>query len=328
VLIRGNNITVTGGRVIGVQSPLLKWHDYKRALDGDMARLEGTGITVRGIYLDRGEDGFSTIGGKAVIDQVFADHIRDDIIEDDHGRSFSITNSFVRGQTFLSMRGTFQESAPVVNIRNVLVELILQPHAGGTSPTDINTRGGYPFKDGLGSGYFFKLDGNGREHFNISDSMFLTSRPGSSGQSNLNWPKNVTIGPNVTVIWMGAGHYPGASTLPAGVRLIEGNRASFDGAVAKFFAAHPQFADVRPGGVPIALPLPVAATPVDPLVDPPVVLVGRDVLEARYVAKVTAPIVQAYARAGLAKSYADSMVARFASIAAGLPESVLRAIMG
>lgn len=240
VAIDGNQqVWIDGGRVLGQQSSLLKWHDEKRANDGDAYHVDvAAPWELRNFYVNNVEDGVGTINGTFDIHDGFLDHIRDDAIENDANRSGTVRDLLVRGQTFYSDRGVANPNT-LVTFDNVLVELILQPHAGHLSPDDINTAGGYPYPDGLGSGYFFKMMGADSGTIEVRNSSFLMPRNPTSSDSAADFPPGVYE--NVTVYWMGQGAYPGQ--LQPGITLINGDRTAFDAKVSQFFAAHPQFAE-------------------------------------------------------------------------------------
>jgi len=247
------DITMRGGVVQGQLDPLAPWHIYKGIADGDAVRVEALGnIVVDAIRVDNKEDGFAprTANDKASDDAHFTlrnayfTRIHDDAVENDSTKNLIVENSFFQAHTFYSSRGTPNPNAQI-QIRNVVAELILQPHegriSGSTLDLRVNEAGGYPYPDGLGSGALFKLDGGGKDgHILVEDSVFLVPRhSASSNDANALDQPGLTFH-NVTVVWLGEGAYPG--TIPAGVTITR-DRSVFDGAKADFFASHPQFTE-------------------------------------------------------------------------------------
>jgi hypothetical protein len=210
--------------------------------DGDGIRVEGAGrYEIRGTRIDNVEDGISprgTAGAQFVIRDVFMSRVHDDGVENDEIHSGELNDSFFQTHTFYSARGG-NNPAAVFRVRNCVVELILQPHQGGSDQQDINTRGGYPYPDGRGCGCLFKMDQNQPERsgkVDVRDSVFLVPRHSSSSNRAMKFAAGHFE--NVTVVWLGDGEYPHAP--PTGVTITR-DRATFDQAVDKFFAAHADF---------------------------------------------------------------------------------------
>lgn len=239
----GRNLTVIGGTIRGLMHPDAPWHLWKDLADGDGLRTEGTGlITVKQVVVDNVEDGYSPNGSPEstfLVEDCKFLRIHDDIIEDDHLHSGTIRNVYGEGHTFISHRPSKGKSGgrnTVINVEHVVIRLLLQPHQGDHSPTDINERGGYPFADGLGCGTLFKWTPAGGS-INVSDSVFLVERPATSSFKAMTFPPGKYR--NVTIVWLGAGEYPAA--LPAGVT-ISRDRKVFDLAKEAWDRQHPELA--------------------------------------------------------------------------------------
>ncbi|MBI3839611.1 MAG: hypothetical protein HY288_16950 [Planctomycetia bacterium] len=245
VTIRGNsaNVVLTGGTIQGMMDPRAPWHVWKEYADGAGLRVEGEGTyEIKNVAIKNVEDGIDPrgpAGAKFYIHDVFMDQIHDDMVENDAIHSGTIADSYMRGHTFLSARGKRTDSQAVVQIRNVVVELILQPHQGDHGPTDINTRGGYPFPDGLGNGSIFKWSGSSGG-VDVRDSVFLVHRAASSSNKAMRFAPGAYS--NVTIVWLGQGSYPAPA--PPGVTITR-DRAVFDRTVKAFFVAHPKLVPDR-----------------------------------------------------------------------------------
>ena len=242
----GRDVTVVGGTIHGVMHPAAPWHLWKDLADGDGLRTEGTGLmTVKNVQIDNVEDGYSPNGSPEstfLVEDCKFTRIHDDIIEDDHLHSGTIRNIYAEGHSFLSHRpskGKQGNLATVVNVEQVVVRLLLQPHQGDHTPQDINHAGGYPYPDGLGSGTLFKWTIGGGT-LNVSDSVFLIERPSTSSNQAMAFPPGTYR--NVTIVWLGAGEYPAA--IPNGV-VVSRDRRIFDQAKAAWDAKHPALAAER-----------------------------------------------------------------------------------
>lgn len=249
------DFSIRGGVVVGLLDPLAPWHIWKGIADGDGLRVEGSGtIDVSAIRIDNVEDGFSphsANGADKPTDQVnyklhdvYFSRIHDDMIENDATRNLDVRDVYMTGHTFYSSRGTANPNA-VVNIDRAIVELFPQPHEGRISGTsgdlNINQAGGYPFADGLGVGSILKLDSAGKNgKITIKNSVFLVPRASTSSMDAMRLDEPDVIWQNVTVVWLGAGNYPGK--IPPGVTITR-DRSAFDQAKAQFFASHTNFAD-------------------------------------------------------------------------------------
>lgn len=245
------NFAIHGGLVQGEFDPKAPWHVWKGLADGDGLRVEGKGlINVSSVRIDNSEDGFSpqtaddshtaTFNLK---DQYYT-RIHDDMVENDSKHDINISDSFMQGHTFYSMSGTSNPNAKTT-IKNVVVELILQPHEGRISGQSldlkVNTAGGYPYPDGLGCGSIWKTDGGGKDGtIAVENSVFLVPRNGTSSMDSMRLDVAGITYKNVTIVWLGDGDYP--SVIPPGVTITK-DRSVFDNAKASFFAAHPQFTE-------------------------------------------------------------------------------------
>ncbi|MBI3838219.1 MAG: hypothetical protein HY288_09845 [Planctomycetia bacterium] len=243
VAVKGTSsgVTISGGTIIGMMDPIAPWHVWKNYSNGGAINIEGTGTeTITGAVVKNMEDGIrirGAVGATFNVHDVYMTQLHDDMIDNTDVHSGTIANSFFRGHTFLSNRGG-NNPAAVVTIQNDVVELMLQPHMGDNGITDINTKGGYPFPDGLGNGSMFKWEdsNNSSGTVDVTDSVFLVNRPATSSNGAMAFPAGHYR--NVTVVWLGGGAYP--VPVPSGVTITT-DRTIYDKAVDAFFASHPNF---------------------------------------------------------------------------------------
>ena len=251
VSIRGTSarLTIQGGTIIGQLKHQAPWHVWKMHADGDGLRVEGDeSYEIDGTRIHNVADAIAPRGSQSAvfdIHDVYATSIHDDAVENDEIHSGSISDSFFKTHTFLSARPTsgsnISNPSAVVTVENCVVHLLLQPHQGGTGgPTDINTAGGYPFDDGLGTGSIFKFDWGTTNSGTVvvRNTVFLIERNSASSKTAMQFAPGTYE--NVTVVWLGGGDYPWAA--PTGVT-ITSDRTAYDQAKAAFFAAHPEFED-------------------------------------------------------------------------------------
>jgi hypothetical protein len=233
---KSRDFLVRGGEVRGLLHHLAPWHVWKLHGDGDGMRIEAGGpYEIVGTRIDNVEDGFAPRGDARAdfsIRDVYVTQVHDDAIENDEVRSGSLRDSFIQTHTFYSARGKSNPAA-VFTVENCVVELILQPHQGGSDAEDLNTRAGYPFPDGLGCGVLWKMDWDEPANsgkVDVRDSVFLIPRQSTSSNRAMQWAPGVYK--NVTLVWLGKGEYPWQA--PAGVTITR-DRAVFDQAKARFF---------------------------------------------------------------------------------------------
>src|SRR5690606_24524978 len=123
----------------------------------------------------------------------------------------------------------------VFTVSHCIIELILQPHQGARDANDMNSRGGYPYPDGLGCGMIFKMDWNQPDRSgkaDLRDTVILVPRHSASSNRAMQFAPGRYE--RVTVVWLGRGDYPWPP--PAGVTITR-DRSVFDRAKAAFMAA-------------------------------------------------------------------------------------------
>src|SRR6266511_3441339 len=226
----GTNLCVLGGHVIGQQPRALTYQAVYTRYNGDGMWVQGRGsYLVRGFRAENVEDGISLQGGDgdfAVVSGAYLSYVRDDCIENDHIVGGRVEDSLFDG-CFMGISERPDANAPPS-----------RAPAGETFTLDrtlirIAPQANERAADGAGNGQLFKWS-DAANRLVLRDSVFLVEEVPIRGYTPLAFPAGTTA-QNVTLVWLGAGAYPGP--LPRGVTVVR-NRAVWDTARANS-ARHP-----------------------------------------------------------------------------------------
>jgi hypothetical protein len=247
----GTNLCVLGGHVIGQQSRGLTYQAVYTQYNGDGLWVQGRGsYLVDGFRAENVEDGISLQGGDgdfAVVRNAYLSYIRDDCIENDKILGGRVENSLFDGCFMgISERPDADASpsrAPAGETFTIDRTLIrIAPQA--------NERAA----DGAGNGQLFKWS-DAANRLVLRDSVFLVEEVPIRGYTPLAFPAGTTA-QNVTLVWLGAGAYPGP--LPRGVTVVR-NRSVWETARANWLVDH-GYAAARPAPTRPATTQPPRAT--------------------------------------------------------------------
>jgi hypothetical protein len=226
----GANLCVLGGHVVGQQPRGLAYPAVYSRFNGDGLWVRGRGsYLVDGFRAENVEDGISLQGGDgdfAVVSRAYLSYVRDDCIENDKIVGGRVVDSLFDGCFMgISERPDVDASpsrAPAgetFTLERVLLRVAPQP----------NQRAG----DGAGNGQLFKWS-PAANRLVLRDSVLMVEEVPIRGHTPLAFPAG-TSAQNVTLVWLGAGAYPGP--LPGGVRVVR-DRSVWERARARWLAAH------------------------------------------------------------------------------------------
>jgi hypothetical protein len=219
-------LCIIGGTVIGQQARDLTWQEIKSSHDGDGLRIDGTGwYVVDGLRVDNVEDGIGVFGENFVLRNLYFTHIRDDCVENDALAEGLISDSLFDG-CFMGVSERPSEgfnisdpSSGTLTLNRVLVRLEPMAHDDASS--------------GVGNGQLFKWSSLSNRLM-LRDSIFLVEQESLNGSDSMVFPEN-TEARNVTLVWTGAGAYPGP--LPSGVTVTR-DRSIWEDARCTWLARH------------------------------------------------------------------------------------------
>jgi hypothetical protein len=236
--VPARHLCLLGGLVEGQQDRDLTWDQVKAKYDGAAVRIAADGwYVVNGLRVENVEDGIDPRGKEGqypkggdgfVLRNLYFRYIRDDCVENDDIAGGVIEDSLFDGcNTGISERpskGNPQLSHPApasetLTLRRVLLRLQPMPGPRGHSAAS------------LGHGQLFKWS-KVANRLVLRDSTFLVETRPNGGRSD--FPKG-TRATNVTVVWLGAGPFPGA--LPPGVTVTR-DRSVWDRARAEWLRRH------------------------------------------------------------------------------------------
>jgi hypothetical protein len=221
-----DNVCVVGPTVIGGAPRELSWSEMKHNNDGDgvhFARAKGP-FTVEGARIENVEDAIgppkapeTPRTARFTVRGVYACYIRDDFIENDAVLGGEISDTLVDGtHVFISARpgrgykgGSF--SPATLSVRDTLVRLDCKPDErrdGEDTPAPEGSAGG-ACGVGRSLGMPFKWSGAASDlRLEIADTIFRVDAAGRNGPRSMSFPYGDYH--NVTLVWLGAGNYPGA----------------------------------------------------------------------------------------------------------------------
>lgn len=226
----GTNLCVLGGHVVGQQSRGLTYQAVYTRYNGDGLWIQGRGsYLVHGFRAENVEDGISLQGGDgdfAVVSGAYLSYVRDDCIENDHIVGGRVVDSLLDGCSMgISERPDADASASKAPAGETFtldrVLLRIAPQA--------NERAA----DGTGNGQLFKWS-PAANRLVLRDSVLLVEEVPIRGYTPLAFPAGTTA-QNVTLVWLGAGAYPGP--LPQGVTVVR-DRSVWETARANWLVDH------------------------------------------------------------------------------------------
>ena len=231
-------LCLVGGLVVGQQARELTWDQVKARHDGAGARIAADGwYVVDGLRVENVEDGIDPRGREGefpkggdgfVLRNLYFRYIRDDCVENDDIAGGLIEDSLFDGcNTGISERPTqgssqLRHPAPrgeALTLRRVLLRLQAMPGPRGHDATT------------LGHGELFKWSRVGNRLV-LRDSIFLVEARPNGGRSDF---PDGTLATNVTVVWLGAGPFPGR--VPPGVTVTR-DRSVWDQARERWLRRH------------------------------------------------------------------------------------------
>jgi hypothetical protein len=198
----------------------------KRSHDGDgvlFARARGP-FTLEDARIENVEDAVgppkapdTPRAARFTVRGVYACYIRDDFVENDAALGGEIRDSLVDGtHVFISARpgrGYKGEAFPpaTITVRDTLVRLDCKPDErkdGEDTPAPAGLTGG-ACGVGRSLGMPFKWSSAARDlRLDVADTVIRIDAAGRNGARSMNFPDGDYR--NVTLVWLGAGHYPGA----------------------------------------------------------------------------------------------------------------------
>jgi hypothetical protein len=226
----GTNLCVLGGHVVGQQSRNLSYQAVYDRYNGDGLWVQGSGsYLVHGFRAENVEDGISLQGGDGDFAQVsgaYLSYVRDDCIENDHIVGGQVSDSLLDG-CFMGIserpdadaRPSRAPAGETFTLDRVLLRIAPQPNERAA--------------DGAGNGQLFKWS-PAANRLVLRDSVFLVEEEPIRGRTPLAFPPG-TSAENVTLVWLGAGAYPGP--LPAGVTVVR-DRSLWETARARWLVDH------------------------------------------------------------------------------------------
>jgi hypothetical protein len=224
-----NDVVVRGGTVIRHDDLETTWRQsYKPVNDyihsSGLHVYKGNGsVTIDGLRLHNTHDGIVIAGQMSdekyvTIRDVYATHIRDDVIENDGMKNVVVEDSLFDG-VFVGFSAVNNTSSgnpgnvdPVVTIHDTIVRM--ESMAG--DPTRSTTG------DGWGHGRLFKWWDSRSPELVLKNNIFVVEDR-DAWDDSVN--KKIVHSENNIMIWMGEGEFRG--NLPAGFRLIEGDDRAF-----------------------------------------------------------------------------------------------------
>jgi hypothetical protein len=245
----GANLCVLGGQVVGQQSRGLSYQAVYSRYNGDGLWVQGRGgYLVHGFRAENVEDGISLQGGDgdfAVVSAAYLSYVRDDCIENDKIVGGRVVDSLFDGCFMGISERPDADASPspapageTFTLDRVLLRVAPQP----------NQRAG----DGGGNGQLFKWS-PAANRLVLRDSVLMVEEVPIRGYTPLAFPAG-TSAQNVTLVWLGAGAYPGP--LPRGVRVVR-DRSVWQRARARWLVAH----GYAGGGAPAPRPAAPRPTP-------------------------------------------------------------------
>jgi hypothetical protein len=226
----GTNLCLLGGHVIGQQSRNLSYQAVYSRYNGDGLWVQGHGsYLVHGFRAEKVEDGISLQGGDgdfAQVSDAYLSYVRDDCIENDHIIGGRVSDSLFDG-CFMGIserpdadaRPSRAPAGEAFTLDRVLLRIAPQPNERAS--------------DGAGNGQLFKWSPDANRLV-LRNSVFLIEEVPIRGRTPLAFPAG-TIAENVTLVWLGAGAYPGP--LPGGVTVVR-DRSVWETARARWLVDH------------------------------------------------------------------------------------------
>ena len=226
----GTNLCVLGGHVIGQQPRNLTYQAVYSRYNGDGLWVQGQGsYLVHGFRAENVEDGISLQGGDGDFAQVsgaYLSYVRDDCVENDHIIGGRVSDSLFDG-CFMGIserpdadaRPSRAPAGETFTLDRVLLRIAPQPNERAS--------------DGAGNGQLFKWSPDANRLV-LRNSVFLIEEEPIRGRTPLAFPAGTTA-ENVTLVWLGAGAYPGP--LPGGVTVVR-DRSVWETARARWLVDH------------------------------------------------------------------------------------------
>jgi hypothetical protein len=224
------NLCILGGHVIGQQSRNLSYQAVYSRYNGDGIWVHGSGsYLVHGFRASNVEDGISLQGGDGDFAQVSAaylSYVRDDCIENDKILGGRVSDSLFDGCFMGISERPDADASPsrapageTFTLDRVLLRIAPQPNERAA--------------DGAGNGQLFKWS-PAANRLVLRNSVFLIEEVPIRGRTPLAFPAGTTA-ENVTLVWLGAGAYPGP--LPGGVTVVR-DRSVWETARARWLVDH------------------------------------------------------------------------------------------
>ena len=226
----GTNLCVLGDHVVGQQSRALTYQAVYTRFNGDGLWIRGRGsYLVHGFRAENVEDGISLQGGDgdfAVVSAAYLSYVRDDCIENDKILGGRVVDSLFDGCFMGISERPDADASPsrapageTFTLERVLLRVAPQANQRAA--------------DGAGNGQLFKWS-PAANRLVLRDSVLMVEEVPIRGYTPLAFPAGTTA-QNVTLVWLGAGAYPGP--LPRGVTVVR-DRSVWESARARWLVSH------------------------------------------------------------------------------------------
>lgn len=250
---QGSGVCWSGGRVIGTgldaQHPIWEtWHDLNGLRIGGMP-----GFTLENFYMRNFGDNINISDGSNgqltqnfTIRDTLLRHSHDDCIQNDKLAGGKLVNSFLDGcYSGISARlsssdlssGVLNGSTNTFEVSNTLIWMQpISPVYKGANP---------------GHGGFFKWENAAPSRglkLSLSNVVLMARQLPNHQALGIESGTVMPVCQNVIIIWLGSGSFPDASSFPSGCATVvtgEAGRLLWLQKVNEWYAAHPQFADLK-----------------------------------------------------------------------------------